>query len=298
MTTPVGTISLSDVNAELNLSPTALITMNDAAVRTLAGVGGSGTVISMNDLRGKSNRVAISLTISASTTNYDVYANRGPTYNAGTSDLTVTINPGVTVYSSSTGTAAFSIPSAFNPGDTVTVINNGVIVGRGGNGGNGGGGGPGPSGASGGPGLSVQRPVTIQNFNRVAGGGGGGGGGAAGLTQFPDQPSQTTGGGGGGGGVANGTGGSGGAGSRPPPGTPGQTAPLTAGGSGGAGSPTGVPSFNGGPGGAGGGYGASGSSGSPTNVFSGGGGGSTGAAITGNPFITWNPTGTRNGPIS
>lgn len=55
MTTPTGTISLSDVNVELGRSSTANISMNEAAVRTLAGVGGSGTAISMNDLRGKSS---------------------------------------------------------------------------------------------------------------------------------------------------------------------------------------------------------------------------------------------------
>lgn len=298
MTTPVGTISLSDVNAELNLSPTALITMNDAAVRTLAGVGGSGTVISMNDLRGKSNRVAISLTISASTTNYDVYASRGPTYIAGISDLTVTINPGVTVYSSSTGSSAFVVPSAFNPGDTVTVINNGVIVGRGGAGGVGGMGpnsGNGTAGSNGGPGLNVQRPTTIQNLNRVAGGGGGGSGGAWQVTQVGDSPSVAYGGGGGGGGVANGPGGSGGSGNFN--GSPGATAPLTAGGSGGAIGSGGT----GGTGGAGGGYGSSGSRGGATPTVGAPSirpGGASGAAVTGNPFITWNPTGTRSGPIS
>lgn len=303
MTTPVGTISLSDVNAELNLSPTALITMNDSAVRTLANVGGSGTVISMDNLRGKSNRVAISLTISASTTNYDVYANRGPTYNAGTSDITVTINPGVTVYSSSTGSSAFVVPSAFNPGDTVTVINNGVIVGRGGNGGAGNpGSGSGAPGGGGGPGLNVQRPTTIQNFNRVAGGGGGGGGaGRTGYKANPDAPTQSVGGSGGGGGVANGTGGPFGPGNNFN-GASGSPAPLTAGGSGGSGSsPVGPPA----PGGPGGGYGSSGSAGPPGlpgNEASfrtpGGSGGASGAAVTGNPFITWNPVGTRSGPIS
>lgn len=55
MTTPTGTISLSDVNVELGRSSTANISMNESAVRTLAGVGGSGTAISMNDLRGKSS---------------------------------------------------------------------------------------------------------------------------------------------------------------------------------------------------------------------------------------------------
>jgi hypothetical protein len=52
MTTPTGTISMSDVNVELGYSSSALISLNDAGVRSLAGIG-SGA-ISLNDLRGKS----------------------------------------------------------------------------------------------------------------------------------------------------------------------------------------------------------------------------------------------------
>lgn len=58
MPTPTGTISLSNVNTELGRSSTANISMNEAAVRSLAGVGGSGTVISMDNLRGKSSLAA------------------------------------------------------------------------------------------------------------------------------------------------------------------------------------------------------------------------------------------------
>ena len=58
MPTPTGTISMSDVNTELGLTSTATISLNDAAVRTLAGVA-SGT-ISMDNLRGKSNAPAVS----------------------------------------------------------------------------------------------------------------------------------------------------------------------------------------------------------------------------------------------
>ena len=53
MTLPVGTISMSQVNTELGYGSTANISLNQAAVRTLAQVP-SGT-ISMNNLRGKSN---------------------------------------------------------------------------------------------------------------------------------------------------------------------------------------------------------------------------------------------------
>jgi hypothetical protein len=54
MPTPSGQIGLSDVNVELSKSATALIALNDTDVRNLAQRPGSGTVISMNDLRGKS----------------------------------------------------------------------------------------------------------------------------------------------------------------------------------------------------------------------------------------------------
>lgn len=288
MTTPSGQISLSQVNAELNFSPTALITMNDAAVRTLAGVGGSGTVISMQNLQNKSNRVAIPLSITTNTANYDVYANRGPTYAPGTSDITVTVNPGVIVYSTSTGTAAFSVPSAFNPGDTITVVNNGVILGRGGSGGSGGSAGTGftnpgsPGGAAGGAFLT-QRAVTVNNLNRIAGGGGGGGGGGAG-NGFDADGGQWF--------PANGGGGGPGIGATsltaPTPGSPGSS---NAGGA-----------IVSGAGGAGGTYGSSGSNGSPAPQTgyptSGGSGGAGGYAISGNPFITYTNTGTRNGGIS
>ena len=50
-----GTSSPVSVAYELGLGLTTTISMNDAAVRSLAGVGGSGTSWSMNSLYGKSN---------------------------------------------------------------------------------------------------------------------------------------------------------------------------------------------------------------------------------------------------
>jgi len=230
--------------------------------------------IAMNNFYGAANRTAVALTISGNTYNYDVYANRGPAYVAGATDVTVTVNPGVFVGSTSTGAYALLVPSAFNPGDNVTIVNNGVIIGMGGAGGAGGSGSPaapgqGSPGAGGGNAIFVNRPTTITNNGVVAGGGGGGGGGGRPSAKF-------NGGAGGGGAGFNG---------GPPNGTP------TAGGAGGGSSP---------PGGAGGAGGGRGSPGSPGQTGAGGGGsgGGTGSYLVGNPFVTWPAFGTRQGNVS
>lgn len=258
--------------------------------------------IAVGDFYGSANRAAIALTIAANAYNYDVYTNRGPTYIAGISDITVTVNPGVTVGSTTTPTYAMLVPSAFNPGDTVTIVNNGVIQGRGGNGGNGGTGSPsipantaGSPGAVGGNAIFVNRPTVITNNGVVASGGGGGGGGGSRRTVTPTgpktPPSVTSFGGGGGGGGAGfngGTGGTGGPGNNGA-GTPGSTGTSPAGGAGGPSSA--------GAGGAGGGRGAAGTAGTPSST-GGGTGGATGNYIVGNPFVTWPVTGTRQGGVA
>jgi hypothetical protein len=320
MTLPVGQISLSEVNTELGISPSStLITMNDAAVRTLAGVGGAGTVISMNDLRGKSNRVVIPLTISANTLNYDVYANRGPTYVAGLSDITVTIDAPVVVGSATVPTYAFSIPSEFDPADNITVINNGIITGAGGAGGNGGRPTPAPAtdgipGESGGSAVFTARPVVITNNGTLAGGGGGGGGAGGYLTVIPGEPPRVfrRSGAGGGGGQGSVGGAFGLRGDPPTPlGLPGSAGTVLAAGAGGAGVPT--QSIPVGPGstristagGNGGGFGSSGSAGQsnpeplgPTRPGLGGAGGGPGAYLVGAPLVTFPVEGTRLGPSS
>ena len=262
MTTPSGQISLSDVNTELGYSATALITMNDAAVRTLAGVGGSGTVITMQNLQGKSNQY--NFTISSNQSNYDL---RSAAVAAGwnqTSKLAATINSGVYVYSTSTGSAGLTISGAFPGG--VSLVNNGYILGQGGNGGPGGAGGyghPGTAGSAGGLALSVSSPVSITNNGVIGGGGGGGGGG--GSNSGCCNPGWAGGGGGGGQtGLNNSSGGSAGSPNEPQSSTyPQPGGAGTSGGAGGGGqrgaSPNGAAYA--GPGGPGGGSGSAGSSG-------------------------------------
>lgn len=259
-----------------------------------AAIPTSGT-IPMGSFYGSANRTPVTLTIAANTYNYDVYANRGPSYVAGASDITVTVNPGVTVGSTAIPTYAMLVPSAFNPADTVTIVNNGVIQAMGGTGGNGGSGtGPGSAGSTGGSTIYVNRPTIITNNGVVAAGGGGGGGGGGRSVTNPQPPKigpPTTsnyggGGGGGGAGFNGGSFGTGGAG-----GAPGSVGTSPAGGAGGAGS-TGA-----GPGGAGGGRGAAGTAGTPSSG-TGGAGGATGNYIVGNPFVTWPVTGTRQGNVA
>lgn len=294
MALPVGQISFSEVNVELTRPATQLLNIDDGDVRFVAAVGGAGTVISMNDLRGKSfiTRIPISLVISANTTSYNIFTNRGPTYVAGSSDITLTINPSIYVGSTSPATAALTVPSAFDVNDTITIVNQGFILGKGGNGGNA----PIESGTAGGTALSLQRPATIDNQNVIGAGGGGGGGGRPGIA-FTPRPSKQGGpipsprGGGGGGGAAGFSVGIGGVGA---PGNffgnPGSSGTTTSGGLGG--SATGPAT----PGGTGGGLGSSGlvsPGGTPAGV-----GGAAGSAIVGNPFVTWTNFGTRTGNIS
>jgi len=265
--------------------------------------------ISINNFYNAANRVAIALSIASSTQNYDLYTNRGGSYSAGTSDITLTINAGVNVGSASTGTYALSIPSAFHAGDSISIVNNGVIIGRGGNGGKSNGAVTNiGAGGGGGNAVYVAKATTITNNGTIASGGGGGGGGGPGavfaFTPKGARPATYYGGGGGGGGAGY-TAGSGSPGQPRPGGTgaTGASGSVSAGGAGGAGS------TNSGAGGAGGGRGANGGAGGvgswPIHPYpfgypykQGGAAGATGSYLVGNPLVTWAATGTRQGNVS
>lgn len=231
-------------------------------------------------------------TISADTLNYNLRAaavaagwNQADPLNA-----TVTINPGVYVGSSTTSGYGFDTGVTFPAGTTLAVINNGFIVGCGGNGGdslNGV-----AAGSPGGPAFRAQAAVTVTNNGTIGGGGGGGGGGGRGLVYSGVIVVRGGGGGGGGCGLNGGAGGAGGNG-----GGNGTAGSKTAAGAGGNGaSPAGA-------GGNGGGLGSAGSPGSPGKdleggSIAGGAGGAAGAAVVGNSNITWAATGTRLGAIT
>jgi hypothetical protein len=160
--------------------------------------------------------------------NDTIYSDRGATYSVTAAAVaagwngavpliaTVTVNPGVGVFSSGYGStdAAFFV-DALPAGSTMTLYNNGYIVGRGGQGGGGGNGGDPPTGGggggTGGHGLVLRHPTYLINYGIIAGGGGGGGGGAGGRQYVGGKtPYYNRGSGGGGGGGAGWQGGGGG----------------------------------------------------------------------------------------
>lgn len=271
MTLPVGRITLSEVNTELNIPSTTLISLGQSNVRTLAGVP-SGA-ISLSNLQGKSNTFSFSLT---SATNVDLRSAAIAAGWPGSNKVNATIPAAVTISSTTTGTAALTIAGAFPQG--VTLNNQGLIVGRGGDGGRGGGSAsPAQSGGGGGTAITISATSSINNTGTIAGGGGGGSGGSAGYVM---GLANYTGGGGGGGGAGGSTGGSGGT--------------FNPGGSGQPGQPGSIPTY-----GAGGSATPNASPGQPGGAWGSSSGGSGGSATSGAPtYVTWIATGTRYGAIN
>jgi hypothetical protein len=112
-------------------------------------------------------------TIAATTTNYNLYGAARAAGWDGVAPLTatVTINGGVYVGGTTTGSYAFATGSGFPAQTTLKLINNGALVGKGGDGGS-----WGIVGGGGGPALYAQYPIAVFNNGTIAGGGGGGGG--------------------------------------------------------------------------------------------------------------------------
>jgi hypothetical protein len=306
----IGSITGQSIAKELSLSETAQLSLFDSSVRTLLGVA-SGP-ISMFNGYGKSNEYAFTIASNQLNANLRTLA-----IAAGwdqTTKLIATINSAVYVYSNSTGTPALTVSGSFPNG--VTLINNGYVVGMGGDGNQGscgtcpGGG----NGGSGGTALSVSSAVTIDNASGVIAGGGGGGGGGGSLAEGanpksgPNYPAYGWAGGGGGGGQSSVTNSAAGAAgtnnfyqrSRDP--QPGTVGTLSAAGPGGIGGAAPNASYYAGYGGNGGSWGSAGATGEAarTYVFNGppGTGGAAGAAVSGNSNVTWTNTGIRYGGIS
>ena len=196
-----GPLTLADIQTEFG--GTNPIGLNEYyAGGGLVPSGTSGTngavpssgAISIQNFYGTQNRVALSVTYASSTANASLNLSGLSGYIAGVSDITITVNSGVYLYATSTGNAGLGLTGG-TTGDTLTIVNNGFIIGQGGNGFSN----TSTAATSGGPALSLSLNATINNTNGsayIAGGGGGGGNG----TNFE---------GGGGGGAGGGNGGTG-----------------------------------------------------------------------------------------
>lgn len=292
---PIGTtnIKLSDIQTEYGGSnPISLSEYYRGGSFVLAhpnntGIPASGA-ISVSEFFNQRKEWVVAVTIAADVSDFNLRNFLNSTYGDFSSVptiATVTINSGINVYSTTTATPAFATGS-FASGSSITIVNNGNIIGKGGNGGNGGNGSAanaGDAGSSGGNALNLSFNVTINNGSgNIFGGGGGGGGGG---THFYDVGNYAGGGGGGGGqGAPSSTGGTAGNST---------TTAATNGGSGGASAGTGgaggtfqvfsgeelLDSGAGGGGGNGGTYGAAGSAGANSASSNGGAGGAAGKAI-------------------
>jgi hypothetical protein len=191
-----GPISFNAINVELGQPGATNANINQASYRTLAGIPTSGATISLSNFYGKSNRPAASYVFTANTQNASLNIAAISGYVAGITDVTVTVNPSVYLWSSANTTPGLTLTGG-TAGDTLTLVNNGFIMGMGGTGN--------ISSANalsaGGPAISLGYPITINNTNPAAyiGGGGGGGGSTGGPKVF------VSGGGGAGGGPANAT---------------------------------------------------------------------------------------------
>jgi hypothetical protein len=193
-----GPISINDINTIFargnNLNAYRGTTYNTASAGPFTFSSGA---ISINSFYGTGpTRANINYTFSANTANASIDVTSLSGYLAGYSDITITINSGVYIYSTSTSNAALTLTGG-TTGDTIKIVNNGYIMGQGGSGGDVDGRAPsgtaGTDGYNGGNAISLGFATTIDNTNSSAYIGGGGGGGGA-------SHGENSGGGGAGGG--------------------------------------------------------------------------------------------------
>lgn len=142
--------------------------------------------ITFSDFYGQASSVTINITISSNTNNYNLWNSKGGTYSAGKTTVNVTINSGVTIGSTTSGTYAFTTGLGWVTGDVINITNNGTIKG--------GGGGAGVTSSSGGAGGTASGA----NPSNTPGGAGSAGsataGGAGGSTQLSAGPGGAGGG--------------------------------------------------------------------------------------------------------
>ena len=161
-----GDISFRDINIELGYDYNYQLALGSTVVRTLFGI--ESGAIDMNSGHGKANRITRNIVLSSTRDTFNLKPSGVSGYIAGKTDITLTISTGVYLYSVLTSQAALII-EAFAAGDTVSIVNNGFIMGMGGRGG-----GFNITPGAGGNAINLSYPVSITNNSYIAGGGGGG----------------------------------------------------------------------------------------------------------------------------
>lgn len=203
-----GAISLNDIHVEVGGSSGSQASLNDSDIRGLIGKA-SGAQSSFSEFYGASAETVLT---SGGTVNGQAQRQEITVSSFISSGGTLRIPSNIWVWSNSTGTAALTVDIP------CTIINEGKIIGRGGNGGQ-----RGQTAGSGGYAVRITSSgVTIQNASGAYIAGGGGGGGSR-----ESNPIYKEGQGGGGGGAGGGNGGVGDS-------RGGETAQDAAGGTGGA----------------------------------------------------------------
>ncbi len=161
-------------------------------------IGASAASSASNSVSPVAPRATLTYTYSANTANAALTMSSISGYVSGMSDITININSGIYVYSTSTGTPGLALTGGYS-GDTVKIVNNGFIMGMGG------------LTAVGGTALSLSFNTTVDNTNGSAYIGGGGGGGSRGAGAQGGGSGGGAGGGAGGNAGGYGAGGAGGA---------------------------------------------------------------------------------------
>jgi hypothetical protein len=192
-----GTITLAQIQTEFGgTNPIGLNEYYRGGIFVVNGLAQNASVptsgtISLSNFYGAQKGFLFTSTISSNTTNYNLGTAMTAAGWNGTDPVvaTVTINAGVSVFSTSIANAGFTVPS-LPATSTVSVTNNGTIYGVGGASGF-------IPGGAGGVGLSVSHPTTVTNNGFITGGGGGGGAGADLPSFFCRDNISTVGGGGG-----------------------------------------------------------------------------------------------------
>lgn len=206
MTLPTGTIYMSQIRDEFGGSNPAYMSQYYAGgARVYSGAPGipsSGTIY-YSQFRGKQSRININYTNNSYLYDFNLYNLMVGLvgYPSAPVDITFYNNSYIS------GTPwAFNVGTGWPSGSTIVIVNNGYILGTGGNGGAGGTRGGGYLGGGGTHALLVQTPgVVVYNHGGIYGGGGGGGGGHSMQTPNPydwiGRADFSAGGGGGGGGA-------------------------------------------------------------------------------------------------